>query len=134
MRKKKHFVPRRGIDIGFQILQMKKLFPWLKYCGRKWIGRIKPLERSIIFEVKIMYRNELPPKVFLVDPMPVKGTKHLYKDGSLCLYYPPDWEWSMHKSLAMTIVPWTYVWLYFYEIWLETGVWYGEEAPHPVKD
>jgi len=32
--------------------------------------------------------------------------------------------------LAKTIVPWTAEWLFLYELWLETGMWWGLEASH----
>ena len=25
---------------------------------------------------------------------------------------------------------WTIAWIYFYEVWLETNIWYGPEVPH----
>ena len=28
---------------------------------------------------------------------------------------------------------WTIAWIYFYEVWLETKIWYGPEASHNNK-
>lgn len=54
-----------------------------------------------------------------------KKVPHMYKDGSLCLFYPKYCEWNYTDSWAETLVPWTSLWLYFYELWLQTGEWLG---------
>ncbi|MDZ4258235.1 MAG: hypothetical protein U0974_02510 [Gemmatimonadales bacterium] len=46
------------------------------------------------------------------------------------MYRPGEWRWNSSASLAETIVPWAALWLYYYEAWQVTGVWYGPEAPH----
>lgn len=50
---------------------------------------------------------------------------HMYSDGSLCLYYPKYNEWNYTDSWAETLIPWTSLWLFYYEIWIETGEWLG---------
>ena len=42
-------------------------------------------------------------------------------------------EFTTYKFLSKTIVPWTVEWLYFYELWLATGEWYGG-GDHPSTD
>jgi hypothetical protein len=98
------------------------------------VGWIQPQEGFSVYKVAIVFRGPKPPDVYLLDPPLVKGAKHVYyEDDSLCLYYPKDWMWNEDQIIALAIVPWTYAWLYFYEIWQDTGIWYGEEAPHPIK-
>jgi hypothetical protein len=50
------------------------------------------------------------------------------------LYYPKDNSYDGRTFIADTIIPWTAEWLYFYEKWLEDGIWWGHEAPHSLKD
>lgn len=50
---------------------------------------------------------------------------HLYPNGSLCLYYPDYNEWHANDSWADSIIPWTSLWLYFFELWIATGEWLG---------
>lgn len=128
-------IPVHVKDIGFQVAFLKARFPNLKYSHRKWVGWIQPQDGFSVYKVVIVYRGPKPPGVYLLDPPLVEGAKHVYhEDDSLCLYYPKDWMWNENQIIALTIVPWTYAWLYFYEIWQDTRVWYGDEAPHPINE
>lgn len=63
------------------------------------------------------------------DLVPLRSTgrpPHTFADGSLCVN---DRAPSTYEFIADTTVPWIYSWLYFYERWVETGVWYGPQAP-----
>lgn len=58
---------------------------------------------------------------------------HLYNDGSLCLFYPKNDEWNYKQLWLETLIPWTSLWLFYYEIWIETGEWLGGGI-HPTGD
>lgn len=61
---------------------------------------------------------------------PAEGLPHVFSDGSLCLNLASDWNRAM--LVADTTVPWAAEWLYFYELWLPEGQWYGGgEWPPP---
>jgi len=51
---------------------------------------------------------------------------------SLCLYRNKKnrIEFTFGDDLRKTIIPWTQEWLYFYELFLITGQWYGN-GEHP---
>ena len=51
---------------------------------------------------------------------------HTYSDGSLCLFYPKMGEWWYTYKWSETLIPWTSLWLYYYEIWVQTGKWIGK--------
>ena len=56
---------------------------------------------------------------------------------SLCLYRNKinRSEFIFGDSLKVTIIPWIQEWLYFYELFLITGKWYGNgEHPEPEKE
>jgi len=124
-------------DIGIQMALMRKFFPVLVYKkknGRRlWEGTLQPTVSSPNYTIRIFYRGRKSPKVFILNPMIEKTRPHHYPDGSLCLHYPKDWNWTSDKMIAKTIVPWVIEWLLWYEYWLETGIWWGEEAPHNGK-
>jgi len=92
--------------------------------------KLRPKEASQTYQVKISFGIGQIPKAFVTSPQLKRGSPHTYPDGSLCLYHPDDFNWTDDKALADWIVPWIAAWLFFYEGWLETGIWYGEEAPH----
>jgi hypothetical protein len=100
-----------------------------------WSGEIKPLPLgqtytiSLRYKLSSKYRLDELPKVRVVSPILESRENgqipHRYSGGSLCLFYPPNFEWTGYKLLAHTIIPWTSEWLSHYEIWLVTGTWYG---------
>ena len=83
----------------------------------KWInaslkkGKVKIAQCYIYNNIKYVVDGKLVP--------------HVYRDHSLCLFYPRYQEWDYKASWAETIIPWTSLWLYYYEIWLQTGEWLG---------
>jgi hypothetical protein len=114
---------------------MKKDFPQFTYTWKNGIyifhGKLKPTINSPDYTVRIEYRGKRRPNVFILDPKIEDNAPHRFPiDKSLCLYHSSEYRWNEFCSLTDTIVPWTCAWLYFYEVWKETGIWYGEEYPH----
>jgi hypothetical protein len=89
---------------------------------------LQPGEISPIYQVEIEYRHRKAPTVKVMQPTIVAGAPHLYKDGSLCLYWPKEWNWQDNELIAEIIIPWTALWLYYYELWLDTGKWLGPSS------
>ena len=126
------------LSVGQQIVQMHLHFPAFSYrleIHRQkrmptWRGELQPTELSPIYGVQIRYAYPKSPSVWVLTPTLESDAPHRYSDGSLCLYYPGDRSWTPGLPIAQTLVPWTALWLAFYEIWLRTGTWYGLEAPH----
>jgi hypothetical protein len=59
---------------------------------------------------------------------------HVYSEApvELCLYLPTTHEWKPHDRLDLTVVPWAYLWLHYFEDWLTTGEWRGG-GRHPQR-
>lgn len=98
---------------------------WLRPAA--WCGQ---------YRVHIAYIYGVRPHVWVQEPRPVEflhdePTPHLNPDGTLCLYDPHGNEWGPDRSIADTTVPWTSLWLFYYEDWLNTGEWKGGGAPMP---
>ncbi|MCW3085104.1 MAG: hypothetical protein JWP12_2470 [Bacteroidetes bacterium] len=94
-------------------------------------GSIQPKEYMREYTVSIEYRGAAEPHVKVISPALVEEPPHYYHiSGRLCLFKPANFNWKESTIVANHIVSWTSAWLYFYEIWLEKGVWYGPEAPH----
>ena len=80
----------------------------------------------------ICYEQNRSVKVYVINkklkiaPNRVK-LPHVYssKRQQLCLYSPSRNEWNGFNYIIDTIIPWASEWLYFYELWLPEGKWYG---------
>lgn len=98
-----------------------------------WYGTLQPAPRSQAYEVRISYEVPFRPVVRVLSPKlqtwgNLRKQPHTFQDGSLCVHQTH--EWNGNKLMAATIVPWTSLWLFFYETWLDTGAWEGE-GTHP---
>ena len=125
---------KNKVTIGIQEFHMKIKFPNFKFYKNGhlsfgWIGNLKPTESSAEYTVKIQYDHRHP-RVYICNPEMLKNAPHQYNDGRLCLYYPKDQSYNNMSIIADTILPWTVLWLYYYEVWIQEGVWWGPEAPH----
>lgn len=82
------------------------------------------------YRLKVVHSPKVEPRVYMVSPRLPKGTKHVYKEGHLCLYKPSNWQWQNHHRFNVDIFPNLCAWIYHYEYWSDTGEWIGPEAFH----
>ncbi len=119
-----------------QINFMRSVYPQFKPLWRtdhevEFVGTLRVSEKFPEYKVSILYRSGRTPIVKVLDPNLVEKPPHFYQNTqSLCLYHPHNYRWVSGKVIAKDIVPWTSAWIYFYEVWLKTKVWYGPEVPH----
>lgn len=99
-------------------------------------GKIRPTAISPSYDIEILHEAGKPPKVYVMSPkllIPEGKDKlpHIWQDTqSLCLY---EKEFDLENDLlAESIIVWVTWWLYYYEIWLETGKWVAK-GTHPDK-
>lgn len=119
-----------------QILAMKSRYPQFKvkvkkngYIEFKGILRVKPELPE--YEILIIYRGSLSPIVKVLNPKLVDKPPHVYPpDNNLCLFHPDNFKWKKETLIASEIIEWSSAWIYFYEVWLQYGIWYGPEAKH----
>jgi len=115
---------------------MKSQYPQFKFIKRdkydiEFIGEITVKPELPTYTVSIKYRGDKRPLVKILKPELVENPPHIYSaNRTLCLYHPDNYNWSKEKLIAKDIVPWTAAWIYFYEVWLEKGIWLGPEASH----
>ncbi len=88
-----------------------------------------------VYTVSITYRGSNSPWVKVLSPALVAKPPHFYQNtGTLCLYHPDNYNWTREKLIAQNIVSWTAAWIYFYEVWLQKGKWFGPEAHHSIPN
>ncbi len=118
-----------------QFLSMREAFPQFTPTpgnrgGVVWRGSLQPTSDSPNYQIVIVHPFNQVPDVRVARPALIADAPHRYRDGSLCLYWPEEWSWTPEAKLADTLVPWTALWLYYYEIWTVTGDWLGPSSPH----
>jgi len=119
-----------------QIEVMKRMYPQFKAKRKgpievEFFGILSVKPSLPDYSVSLLYRGDLSPIVKVLDPKLVESPPHFYKNtGSLCLYHPDNYSWGSGKIIAKNIISWTASWIYFYEIWLQKGIWYGPEVQH----
>jgi hypothetical protein len=82
--------------------------------------------------VRLELKQSGQPKVFVMQPnlhelAQGRRLPHIYSDNppKLCLYLPRAFEWNRSHRLDRTIVPWTALWLFYFEEWLWSDEWKG---------
>jgi hypothetical protein len=104
----------------------------LRHGRLSWEGELQPTPLSVGYLVRIEATVPRRPRVSVLSPAliePASELPHVFRDGSLCLSYP--WQWDHTKPIARTIVPWTSEWLLHYELWKVTGEWHGGGHEEP---
>lgn len=87
------------------------------------------------YKVKILYYSQQRHRVFIEKPVIKPSIAiHMYLNGSLCLYYPPDISPFRRIWIATDLIPLTIQWICHYELWLKNGnIWLGQESPGHEK-
>ncbi|BAU38750.1 transposase [Acetobacter pasteurianus NBRC 101655] len=105
-----------------------------KLCksGLTWQYSVTPTPLSRQYKIRIDYSQNASPKVYVEDPDLVfladgREIPHIYskKPLRLCLYLPDSGEWKRSFFIHRTIVPWTTLWLFYFEEWLISDDWKG---------
>jgi hypothetical protein len=141
--KSKKFFNKAPYNSYTQVLEMQKLCPWFTHKVNRvypdyitFTGELQPEPTFPVYTVRVVYRGWKNPRVQVLSPELVKVPPHYYGNTrSLCLYKPSHLNWKENMSIAQEIIPRVAAWIFFYEMWLSTGIWYGDEAEHDdIKD
>lgn len=97
-----------------------------------WLFEAQPSPISRRYAIRLQYAAGDTPEVFvdgpdLVDLAGGRNLPHVYSERPtrLCLYLPGTPEWHGSMLLDRTVVPWSVLWLWYFEDWLSTGEWRG---------
>lgn len=136
-RKSKPPKQARTINLAIQDIHVRRLFPGFscrisRGCA-VWRGSLQPRLASPVYQIEIRYKLKEIPEVKVISPPLALDAPHLYSDKSLCLYWPKEWSWQQHNLVAEIIIPWAASWLYYYELWLDTGKWLGPSSHQSLR-
>lgn len=134
---------QRRFSIAHQLINLKRVCPTGegKFCrkqGLVWRYDTQPTPVSRTYEVRIDYKLDKPPSIFILKPnlRDLAGNNreipHLYSQTKqqLCLYKPDKGEWSSKMLLSEVLLPWVELWLFYFEDWLTSDEWKGG-GEHP---
>jgi hypothetical protein len=130
---------RKPMTIALQALQLKNMYKGaeVKTFGNSrlwWKGYLQPTPLSKKYHIRLDYKLRERPDVKVIKPILQiyndERIPHRFSDGTLCLFRYKYFEWDFTMPIAETIIPWSALWLYYYEIWQATGVWLGK-GEHP---
>src|SRR5690349_17368858 len=98
---------RPPITTAVQNLHVHRRFPGFDYCWKKGEGvrrgALQPRITSPVYRIEVRYRPGGIPSVRVLWPRLAKRAPHLYREGTLCLYWPKEWKWRADILLAETI-------------------------------
>lgn len=127
-------IPQRVLGLGEQLAFLRMWWPGFRslVCdgALSSTGKLQPSELSESYTVNISQHGGRSPEVRVISPTlrPSRNGEnipHMYMQERLCLFLPGSDDWKPHDPIAHTIIPWTSMWLYFYELWHATGEWLG---------
>lgn len=106
-----------------------------------WRWSVQPTPVSRVYQARLACDSRGRPEIFIESPNLglLSGSRripHLYDQDKvrLCLYLPGTGEWTTSKVLADTVVPWTSLWLLFFEEWLWSDEWKGGGIHPPIDE
>ena len=121
-----------ALTVAEQDFFIRQYFPGFRRLGKagtgRWIGDLQPASAARTYTVRLDYNAHTLPQVWVITPALEPGAPHVFREGSLCLYWGKRREWTPAMRLVDTIIPWTAEWLLYYEWWLDTGTWYGSSS------
>tara|TARA_R110002051_G_scaffold114925_5_gene187893 strand:+ start:7474 stop:7953 length:480 start_codon:yes stop_codon:yes gene_type:complete len=127
----------KGLLSSEQLKKIKADFPDVKVLTNTWnsfqiVLELQPTDISEKYRIMVIYKQNIQVQVFVINKkleIAANRTKlpHVYdsKRQQLCLYSPKRNEWNGFNYIVDTIIPWASEWLYYYELWLPEGKWYG---------
>ena len=101
-----------------------------------WRFEVQPTPFSRIYRIRLEYSINGSPDVFVENPdihilAGNRDLPHVYDSPTrLCLHMPRTGQWKSTKRLDQTIIPWTFIWLFYFEEWLDSDDWKGG-GKHP---
>lgn len=128
-----------GLSLPQQALALKSVYDTSRLrlgpTSLVWSGHLQPSALSERYLIEVSLKDGNRPVVKVIAPALMPDEKgslpHIWEDGSLCLNTAEQWTSKM--LLVDTIIPWSSEWLFHYEAWRGTGIWFGDgpSAEHP---
>lgn len=138
---------QRVLGLGEQLAYLRLWWPAFRSRVKSGVlvatGDLRPSELSLRYTIRVTQHGGERPDVRVLKPElrcreGEDEIPHMYGQERLCLFLPGSGGWSPDDPIALTIIPWASLWLYFYEVWHATGEWLGggvhPEEPTTIRE
>jgi len=105
-----------------------------------WFYSARPSAISRLYTMELKFQQGEFPQVIVRTPdlnalAGGKDLPHVYaqEPPRLCLFLPWTGEWNPQRTLVETMLPWSVLWLYYFEAWLRSGEWTGGGMHPPAS-
>lgn len=105
-----------------------------------WFYSARPSAISRLYAMELTFQQGAFPQVIVRAPdlnalAGGKDLPHVYaqEPPRLCLFLPWTGEWNPQRTLVETMLPWSVLWLYYFEAWLRSGEWTGGGMHPPAS-
>jgi hypothetical protein len=98
----------------------------------EWMSKI--IDSFVSYELLVRYSGgRIHPRAYVLEPAMTKlGHPHRFSDGTMCPYRPTDGVWLWREHTVVDFMDHAMIWLVKHNIWSQTGIWIGAEAPHDI--
>jgi len=126
------YVHQKPLTPTQQAYFLTKAFPQFRIKAARselhCIGLLRPTATSDNYTIELEYRVPTRPRVRVLRPVlrlapGWERLPHVFEGNDLCLHILGDWRPDL--LISDFIMPWISIWLFFYEVWLATGEWFG---------
>ena len=137
--------PTQKLNLAQQLFSLRRFYSegkgTIRHPVLMWENQLAPTPLSRTYSTAVKYQLGLPPRTYVLNPSLIelasgRRVPHLYSqvEQRLCLYLPNAGEWNSSKFISETIIPWTLLWLFYFEEWLLSDEWKGGGIHPPRKD
>mgnify|MGYP003394051487 FL=1 len=135
---------RPGLSAARQYFLLRNANPYggqgrLSRTSLVWVYSGRPTPVGRLYTLELEFRQGEHPSVSVNSPNLLalasgRALPHVYEQdpARLCLFLPWTDEWTPQRTLVETVMPWSLLWLYYFEVWLGTGAWTGG-GMHPTE-
>jgi hypothetical protein len=98
----------------------------------RWRVGVTPSPVSRLYTLGISYKPPDTPNIHVFDPNLIdlaggRRLPHVYEQEptQLCLFLPGSGQWRRSLLIERTMLPWSVLWLFYFEEWLASNEWKG---------
>ncbi|HWR35407.1 MAG TPA: SEC-C domain-containing protein [Clostridia bacterium] len=97
------------------------------HCRHDWMDSVTDISQSFELEVRWDGTARHPACWVLSPAIPPEKRRHMWADGSLCVFYASEGVWDHRENDVVDFMDHVPIWLAKWQVFNRTGVWIGRE-------